>query len=91
MAESPAPAVYTVAEVAALLRRGRRQTYEDIRRGDIPCLKLGGSVRCSKIAIHQWLDATEPNARLNGQIGGDGRDLGRNDGRTSLEEVVART
>lgn len=56
MADSPAPAVYRVAEVAALLRIGRRQTYEAIVRGEIPCKKIGASVRCSKVQIHIWLD-----------------------------------
>jgi excisionase family DNA binding protein len=55
------PAVYRVAELAQLLDMGRRQTYEAIKRKEIPCHKLGKQLRCSKVAIHAWLDRAEPN------------------------------
>ena len=32
----------TVLETAAALRMSRNATYEAIRRGDIPCVKIGG-------------------------------------------------
>jgi excisionase family DNA binding protein len=35
------PAVLTVEEVAKLLRLGRTATYEAIRRGEIPSIKIG--------------------------------------------------
>lgn len=69
MADSPAPAVYRVADVAALLCIGRRQTYEAIARGEIPCHKIGSQVRCSKVAVHAWLDG-------RGQTKGGAIDLG---------------
>lgn len=71
------PAVYTVTEVAHLLSMGRRQTYEAITRGDIPCKKIGGSVRCSKVQIHTWLDGETAN----------GKEEAHDDARSSLEIV----
>ena len=36
------PEVYTVAEVATRLKRGRKYVYELIKRGDLPERSLGG-------------------------------------------------
>lgn len=73
---SQPPAVYKVAEVAALLAMGRRQTYEAIVRGDIPaCKKIGGSVRCSKVAVHAWLDG-ETAKKEGGESNEDSADRG---------------
>jgi excisionase family DNA binding protein len=59
--ETRVPAVYKVADVAALLDMGVRQTYEAIKRGEIQgCHKLGKSVRCSKVAVDQWLNRPQP-------------------------------
>jgi excisionase family DNA binding protein len=36
------PVVYTVEETSVLLRKGLNQTYEAIRKGEIPSIRLGG-------------------------------------------------
>jgi excisionase family DNA binding protein len=61
--DTPAPvvsigscAVYTVAEVAHMLSLSRGSTYNLIRSGDIPALKLGGRWVIPKRRFHTWLD-----------------------------------
>lgn len=45
----------TVGEVASLLRMHPKTVYDRAARGDIPCLKIGRSVRFSRNAIGRWL------------------------------------
>jgi excisionase family DNA binding protein len=62
------PAVLTVAEVAKLLRIGERQCREGIRLGHIQgCHKIGGQVRCSRVAIETWLNrpARKPSSGVD--------------------------
>lgn len=48
---------YTVDHVAKELGLGRNQTYEAVRRGDIPAIRIG----------HRWLVLAEPfDAMLSG-------------------------
>ena len=49
-------AVYTVAEVAHMLSLSRGSTYQLIRTGEIPALKLGGRWIIPKRRFHTWLD-----------------------------------
>jgi excisionase family DNA binding protein len=42
------PAVLTVEETADVLRIGRTAAYAAIRSGEIPCIKLGRSIRVPK-------------------------------------------
>ena len=42
-------------DVAALLRVTTAQVYKLAREGTIPSLKVGGSVRFLKSAIHEWI------------------------------------
>jgi excisionase family DNA binding protein len=49
-------AVYTVAEVAALLSLSRGSAYQLVRTGEIPSLKLGGRWVIPKRRFHNWLD-----------------------------------
>lgn len=53
---APEPEVLTVAELAKKLRKGLRQTYEAIHRGEIQgCHTIGTSIRCSRVAVDAWL------------------------------------
>jgi predicted DNA-binding transcriptional regulator AlpA len=58
--------ILTADEVASLLRVSKRHVFElaqprtksgDIRENPIPCLRLGKSVRFSKTAVEQWINA----------------------------------
>ena len=57
------PMVLTVEEVARVLRIGRGAAYEAVRRGDIPSLRLGRSIRVSRHAVLALLGGV--------QIGGE--------------------
>jgi excisionase family DNA binding protein len=61
--QAPAPvlsigscAVYTVIEVADILRLSRGSTYNLVRTGEIPALRLGGRWVVPKRRFHNWLD-----------------------------------
>jgi excisionase family DNA binding protein len=47
---------YTVEEVAALLRISRSKAYELCRQGLFKVIKIGRSVRVSKLSFDEWLD-----------------------------------
>ena len=53
----------TVEEYAAVMRRGKRQAYEDVRLGRVPSIKLGSSIRIPREGIRRLLaDALEATA-----------------------------
>ncbi len=52
---SDAPDLLTVPEVAKLLRIGKNQAYEAVKRGDIPSIKIGKTIRIPKHHIANWL------------------------------------
>lgn len=43
-------------EVAQIVGMGVNQTYEAMRRGKLPAVKIGGSWRCSKRRLEKWLE-----------------------------------
>ncbi len=49
-------AVYTVKEVAGMLSLSLGGTYELVRDGTIPALKLGGRWVIPQKRFHAWLD-----------------------------------
>lgn len=56
------PAVLTIEEAAKLLRIGRSAAYEAARRGEIPVIRLGRSLRVPRHRLEAML----------GSINGDG-------------------
>ncbi|YCH09503.1 helix-turn-helix domain-containing protein [Arthrobacter sp. alpha11c] len=50
-------ATATVDELAALMGIGRRQAYEAVQRGDIPCIRLGSRILISTRVINEMLDS----------------------------------
>lgn len=67
----PAPLgriVYTVKETAQLLSLSLGTTYQLIRSGEIPAIKLGGRWVIPKRRLHEWvnnLPAVEPGQAIN--------------------------
>jgi len=53
--------VYTVEEVAKVLRTGRSATYEAVRRGEIPSIRVGRFYRIPASFVRQ-LDAEPEKA-----------------------------
>ena len=48
--------IYTVAEVAAILEISISKAYELCRQGQFKAIKVGRSVRVSKLSFDEWLD-----------------------------------
>jgi excisionase family DNA binding protein len=54
------PLVYTVAEVATLLRTSAWNVYEMIRRDEIPgVIRLGTKIRLLRESVNRWLGAAD--------------------------------
>ena len=47
---------YTVVELAALLQISKSKAYELCRQGLFKTIKVGRSVRVSKMSFDEWLD-----------------------------------
>lgn len=45
-----------VREVAEFLQIGRTQAYELVGSGEIPSVRIGGSVRVSRKELDRWLE-----------------------------------
>ena len=60
-----APEIMTVEEAATLLRIGRTAAYEACRRGEIPSLRLGRSVRVPRAGLLSLL-GEEPAGTATG-------------------------
>jgi excisionase family DNA binding protein len=48
--------VYSVEEARQLLGVGKNQCYDAIKRGEIPCIKLGSHILIPKAPFHKLLD-----------------------------------
>lgn len=46
---------FTVEEVASILSLGRNKTYELVKMGIIPSMKLGKQIRIPKLSLESWL------------------------------------
>jgi excisionase family DNA binding protein len=51
------PMLLTVRDVEAELQLGRTRTYELLRSGEIPVIRLGRAVRIPRDALRCWIDA----------------------------------
>ena len=49
------PETLTVDETAALLRLGRNATYDGIRRGEIPSVRIGKRILVPRLALNRLL------------------------------------
>ena len=45
----------TVRQVEAALQLGRTRTYELLRSGQLPMLRLGRLMRVSRVALEDWI------------------------------------
>lgn len=52
------PTVFTVDEVAAILRIGRISAYQAIERGEIPSVRVGRRILVPRVAFEQMLGAS---------------------------------
>jgi excisionase family DNA binding protein len=54
------PAVFTVCEVAKILRIGKISAYQAIARGDVPCIRIGRRILIPRHALDQILTEFAP-------------------------------
>lgn len=52
------PAVYTVPEIAAMLRINVTRAYELTKQKDFPAIKIGRRIVVPKVAFERWLEET---------------------------------
>jgi excisionase family DNA binding protein len=52
---SVAPMLLTVRQVEAALQLGRTRTYELLRSGQLPTLRVGRLIRVSRVALEEWI------------------------------------
>jgi excisionase family DNA binding protein len=57
-----AAALLRVEEVAKALSVSRAQAYRLVRRGDIPCVRIGASVRVRAATLDEWIRRREVRA-----------------------------
>ncbi len=57
------PLVYTVEQAAELLAIGRTAAYEAARRGEIPSVRIGRSLRVPRHALEQLLAGPQNDER----------------------------
>ncbi len=50
--------VLTIAELAAYLKIPKSTLYKLVRKGKVPCLKIGRHWCFRKVAIDRWLEET---------------------------------
>jgi excisionase family DNA binding protein len=56
-------AVLTIEEAAEVLRIGRSAAYEAARRGQLPVIRIGRSLRVPRHRLEQWLEAAGEDQR----------------------------
>jgi len=51
------PMLLTVKDVEAELQLGRTRTYELVRSGELPVVRIGRAVRIPRDALRRWVEA----------------------------------
>ena len=54
------PTVYTVCEVARILRLGKISVYQAIEKGEIPCIRIGRRILIPRYALERLLENLRP-------------------------------
>jgi excisionase family DNA binding protein len=54
------PTVYTVREVARILRLGKISVYQAIEKGEIPCIRIGRRILIPRHALECLLEDIHP-------------------------------
>lgn len=55
--ETPEPLLLRAPEVAKLLGVSRAKAYRLIKAGELPTVRIGGSVRVPREALREWISA----------------------------------
>lgn len=62
------PACLTVEEAARVLRVGRTAAYAAVKAGDIPCIKVGRSIRVPRHKLEHMLGLSNDNEPAGGEL-----------------------
>ena len=54
------PTVFTVCEVAQILRLGKISVYQAIEKGEIPCIRIGRRILIPRHALERLLESIRP-------------------------------
>lgn len=54
--------LYTVAEVAAMMRVSKMTVYRLVQAGSIECIRFGRSYRVPRQAVRKYLEAVSPES-----------------------------
>jgi excisionase family DNA binding protein len=54
------PKVFTVCEVAKILRLGKISVYQAIEKGEIPCIRIGRRILIPRHALERLLENLRP-------------------------------
>jgi excisionase family DNA binding protein len=81
---SDLPLALTVEEAASVLRLGRTAAYAAVRRGDIPTVRVGKSLRVPRQKLAELLG--EPNENSATAANGDAENSGSGDARHEVYE-----
>ena len=63
MSDTRTPIVYTVPEVAAILKVGKSSLYRRIAAKELPVIHVGGAVRVTAKALNDYIAGLEDQAR----------------------------
>lgn len=61
MSESE-PLLLTVAQAAQMLQMGRNTIYEMVARDEMPCVRIGRTIRISRAGLMAWISAKSGEA-----------------------------
>lgn len=57
--------LYTVAEVAAMMRVSKMTVYRLVQSGNIECIRFGRSYRVPRQAVRTYLESMSPNSHYS--------------------------
>lgn len=60
MTDKHNPTVFTVGELAEILRIGRLSAYQAVARGDVPSIRIGRRILIPRHALEQLLNSILP-------------------------------
>lgn len=64
---APEGEIFTLEEVAAYLKAGKRTIYRLAQDGKVPAFKLGGSWRFRRAELDRWIVASIENPKKQGE------------------------
>jgi excisionase family DNA binding protein len=65
------PLVYTVEQAAEVLQIGRTAAYEAVRRGDLPCIRIGRSLRVPRHQLEALLGLSNGHGPAENRAAGE--------------------